>query len=152
MSNELSNLLKKLYDQDVIEPIEASLQLSPIAIALKKNKDLRMCIDLCSGNNAILVDGHPLPSTDDMEKTLDKAQVFSKLDLHSEYHQCALAEESCNLKAFVKQDGPFQCCIMSSVLAFGVVIFQRLMTHVMHGFDGVQAFEDNLMLYRNDKQ
>ena len=58
---------------------------------MKKNSDLRICIDLLHLNKALKRELHPLPVIDDVLTEITGSHVFSKFDLRS---NCMHDEES----------------------------------------------------------
>ena len=52
----------------------------------KKDGTMRLCIDYRELNKVTIKNKYPLPKIDDMFDQLQWAQVFSKIDLHSGYH------------------------------------------------------------------
>ena len=53
----------------------------------KKDGSLRLCIDYLQLNRVTVKNWYPLPRIDDLFDQLQGAAVFSKIDLHSGYHQ-----------------------------------------------------------------
>jgi hypothetical protein len=53
----------------------------------KKDGTQRMCVDYRSLNEVTIKNKYPLPRIDDLFNQLRGACVFSKIDLHSGYHQ-----------------------------------------------------------------
>jgi len=93
----VSDELKHLLEQDIIERVDASPWVSPIVVTQKKGGGIRMCIDLREPNKAIVVDSHPLPHIEELLAELRGATVFSTIDLASAYHQVPLHPESRDL-------------------------------------------------------
>ena len=66
----------------------------------KKDGSLRLCIDYRKLNRVIIVNKYLLPHIDDLFVKLQGAQVFSKIDLHSGYHQLKIKGEDIPKTAF----------------------------------------------------
>ncbi len=82
--------IQKLLDEDVIEKVEGEPTpwVSPIVTPPKKEPgSIRVCVDMRSANEAILRERHQTPTLDEVITDLNGAQVFSKIDLRSGYHQ-----------------------------------------------------------------
>ena len=76
----LSDEIKRLQNNGVIEQIEASKWVSPIVVARKPNGTIRMCVDLRDVNSKIIVETHPLPSINEMLMTLKKAEIYTTIE------------------------------------------------------------------------
>ena len=138
--------LRKLVEQDVIEPIEASEWVSPIVVTRKKNGGVRLCVDLREPNKGVVVDSFPLPHMEEMFTELRGATLFSTLDLQSAYHQVMLHEDSRNLTAFITQDGLFRFKRVPYGLASAPGCFQRMMSIILKGQAGVQCYLDDIIV------
>jgi hypothetical protein len=79
---QLHGLLDKGYIHPSISPWGCSL-----LFVEKKDKELRLCVDYCPLNAVTIKNKYPLPGIDILFDQLAGAQVFSKIDLHSGYHQ-----------------------------------------------------------------
>jgi hypothetical protein len=60
---------------------------------VEKDKELRLCVDYRPVNVVTMKNKYPLPCIDILFNQLAGAQVFSKIDLHSGYHQIKIRDE-----------------------------------------------------------
>ena len=98
--------LKKLEQQGIIKKVEGPTPwVSPLVVIPKKNGDVRLCVGMRMPNQAIQRERHPSPTIDDLVDALNGATAFSKLDLHSGYHQLSLAPESRYITMFATHKG-----------------------------------------------
>jgi hypothetical protein len=66
----------------------------------KKDKDLHLCVDYRLLNAVMIKNKYPLPRIDILFDQLVGAQVFSKIDLCSGYHQIKIHVEDIPKMAF----------------------------------------------------
>ena len=149
--NKLKDILEDLCKKGIIEPIESSDWVSPIVISLKSNRELRLCVDLRSLNDAIWVDVYPLPNLQELTSTISDATVFSTIDLTSAYHQIELDVNSKHCTAFITPEGAFQYKRMPFGLASASAVFQRVMSKVIQGVPGTRVFQDDILIHGKDK-
>ena len=83
---ELKVQIHELLDKGFIR-----LSTSPwgalVLFSMKKDKTLRLCIDYRQLNRVTIKNRYPLPRIVDLFDQLRGARVYSKLDLHTGYHQ-----------------------------------------------------------------
>ena len=90
--------LKRLEELDIIETVTGPTPwVSLIVIVPKRSGQVRICVDMREANKAVK---HLMPTIDDLVADLNRATVFSKLDLSSGYHQLELAPESSCITTF----------------------------------------------------
>ena len=66
----------------------------------KKDGTMKLCIDYRELNKVTIKNKYPSPKIDDLFDQLQGAQVFSKIDLHSGYHQLKVKSEDIENMAF----------------------------------------------------
>jgi hypothetical protein len=74
-----------------IQLVEEATWLSPIVVVLKKNGNLRICVDFKKLNKATKKDPYPLPFFDEVLNTIVRYGTYSFLDRYSRYHQFFIA-------------------------------------------------------------
>jgi hypothetical protein len=91
--------LQDLQDKCYIRP-SSSPWGCPALFVSKKDKDLRLCVDYRPLNSITIKNKYPLPCIDILFDQLEGAQVFSKIDLCSGYHQIKIHVEDIPKIAF----------------------------------------------------
>ena len=108
---------------------------------------VQICVDVTSLNKVVQRKTHPMGSVDESLAMLGESRVFTKLDANSSFWQIPLEEDSKLLTTFVTPFGHF--CFNS--LPFGISctpeIFQRNMSDILEGLDGVICWLDNILIH-----
>lgn len=91
--------LQELLQAGIIKE-SRSQYASPIVVARKKTRRIRMCIDYRTLNSRTTPDQYTTPHIDDALDCLSWSKWFSVLDLRSGYYQITLAEEDKEKTAF----------------------------------------------------
>ncbi|CAA7399126.1 unnamed protein product [Spirodela intermedia] len=135
---ELSRQVHELLDKGLIQP-----SLSPCAIpallAPKKDGTWRMCCDNLAINKITVKYHFSIPELQDLFNMMTRATIFSKIDLHSGYHQVKIR-------------------LGDEVMLFGLSnvpsTFQRLMNEVLRPFIGkfVVVYFDNILVFEALRQ
>ena len=133
--------LKKLLDNDVIEPCEGEPTpwVSPIRVVPKPKRpgEVRVCVDMRGPNKIIKRERHITPTMDDIIAELNGSAVYSKLDLNSGYHQISLAPESRKLTVFSTHIGLFRYKRLNFGVNSAAEIFQHKIRSALWGLKGV---------------
>jgi hypothetical protein len=115
----------------------------------KKDKELHLCVDYRPLNAVTIKNKYPLPCIDILFDLLAVAQVFSKIDLRSGYHQNKIRAEDIPKTAFTMRYGLYEYLIMSFGLTNASAHFMYLMNSVfMPEFDQfIVVFIDDILVY-----
>jgi hypothetical protein len=101
---ELKVQLQGLLDKGYIHPSTPPWGCSTLFIE-KKDKEFCLCMDYQSLNAVIIKNKYPLPHIDILFDQLEGAQVFSKIDLRSGYHQIKIRVEDIPKMTFTMRYG-----------------------------------------------
>jgi microcompartment protein CcmK/EutM len=115
----------------------------------KKVKEMRLCVDYRPLNAVTIKNKYPLPHINILFDQLAGAQVFSKIDLHSGYHQIKIRAKHITKTAFTTRYGLYEYLVMSFGLTNVLAHFMYLMNSVfMPELDKfVVVFIDDILIY-----
>jgi hypothetical protein len=115
---------------------------------------LCMCVDYQPLNTVTVKNKYPLPCIDLLFDQLIGAQVFSKIDLLSGYHQIKIHEEDILNTAFSTRYDLYEYLVMLFGLANAYAHFMYLMNSVfMAELDKfVVVFIDDILVYFKNKK
>jgi hypothetical protein len=105
---QLQGLLDKGYIHQTTSPYGCSALFME-----KKDKELHLCVDYRPLNAVTIKKKYPLPHIDILFDQLAGAQVFSKIDLHSGYHQIKIHAKDIPKTAFTTRYGWYEYLVMS---------------------------------------
>jgi hypothetical protein len=144
---ELKIQLQGLLDKGYIHPSTSPWGCSMLFVE-KKDKELCLCVDY-RPNAVTTKNMYPLPHIDIMFDQLDGAQVFSKIDLRSGYHQIKIHAEDIPKMAFTMRYGLFEYLVMSFGLTNAPAHFMYLMNSVfmLELAQFVVVFIDDILVY-----
>jgi hypothetical protein len=159
-------IAKSLYQMMHVELVELKIQLQylldksyihpstppwgcPALFVSKKDKEFRLCVDYRPLNVVTIKNKYPLPCIDILFDQLAGAQVFSKIDLRSGYHQIKIRAEDIPKTAFTTRYGLYEYLVMSFGLTNALAHFLYLMNSVfMSELDKfVVVFIDDILVY-----
>ena len=145
--------IQELVDLDIIEPAQGpTTWVNPVVVVPKSGGDIRLCIDMRRANQAIQRERHPIPTVDEIMKSLNGSKVFSKLDLKWGYHQLELTPDSREITTFVTHCGLFRY----KRLLFGVNSaseqYQYEIQTALAGIDGQENISDDIIVHGKDKK
>jgi hypothetical protein len=145
---ELKIQLKDLLDKGYICR-HSSPWGCPILFVLKKDKDHRLCVDYQPLNGVTIKNKYPLLRIDILFNQQARAKLFSKIDLHSGYHQIKIHVEDIPKTSFSTRYGLYEYLIMSFRLMNVPTHFMYLMNSVfMPELDKfIMVFIDDILVH-----
>jgi hypothetical protein len=120
----------------------------------KKDKTQRLCVDYRPLNTVTMKNKYPLPCIDLLFDQLIGAQVFSKSDLRSGYHQIKIYEEDIPKTAFSTRYDLYEYLVMSFGLTNAPAHFMYLMNSIfMEELDKfVVVFIDEILVFSKSRK
>ena len=126
---ELKVQLHELLDKGFIKP-STSPWGSPVLFSKNKDKTFRLYIDYRQLNRVPIKNRYPLPRIDDLFYQLRGAQVYSKIDLYTNYHRLRIREADIPKTTFKTRYGHFEFTVMPFGLTNAPTTFMDLMHKV----------------------
>ena len=147
-ADALKKELIKLINNKLIVPSNSPWS-SPVVLVLKKNGQVRMCVDYRVVNNCTKKDAYALPIIDDILYYVGNTAVLSTIDLFSGYHQIPMHPEDRDITCFTTIFGNFNFQVMPFGLCNAPATFQREMNRIFFDLIGVCVFVyiDDLVVY-----
>ncbi|GJS65290.1 putative reverse transcriptase domain-containing protein [Tanacetum coccineum] len=105
-------------------------------------------------NKVTVKNVYPSPRIDDLFDQLQGAKWFSKIDLHSGYHQLKVREEDISKTAFRTHYGHYEFVVIPFGLTNAPAIFMDLMNQVCRPMldKSVIVFIDDILVYSKSKE
>jgi hypothetical protein len=145
---ELKIQLQGWLDKGYIHPSISPWGCSALFVE-KKDKELHLCVDYHPLNAVTIKNKYPLSRINILFDQLAGAQVFSKIDLHSGYHQINIRAEDIPKTTFTTRYDIFEYLVMSLGLTNAPTHYMYLMNSIfMPKLDKfVMVFIDDILIH-----
>ncbi|CAH8483492.1 unnamed protein product [Schistosoma turkestanicum] len=151
--SKVHKTLNDLCTKSVIEPVQSSAWGTPIVTPLKSDdKTHRICGDYrLTLNSRLLKQTCTTVEAEDFLNRLHGSKVFSKVDLKDAYLQIPLDQSSSILTTINTPFGLFKYNFLPFGLSCSPAIFQEVMNKVVSDLEGVEVYQDDLIVHGADK-
>ena len=145
--------LERLCKEGILIPIESSAWATPIVVAPKDNKEIRICMDCkVTINKYISNQYYPMPRIDDIFADLSGYKIYAKIDLKGAYLQLKMSETSRKYVTINTHKGLFQYTRLPFGVSSAPAIFQSTMEQIFKNIKGVKIYLDDILIGGKDKK
>ena len=145
--------LDSLVRQGIITPVtEPTRWVNSFVPVLKKNGDIRICIDPKDLNVAIRREHYTMPILSELTPKLKSAKLFSKFDVKNGFLHIKLDEDSSMLTTFNSPNGRYRWNRLPFGLKSAPEVFQRTMHELLHDLDGTVVIADDVLVYGSSEE
>jgi hypothetical protein len=135
-------------------PCMAPARLVLVIFVEKKDGTKRMCIGYRALNEVTIKNKYRLPIIEDLFDQLRGANMFSKIDLRSGYHQLRIQPSDIPKTIFITKYGLYEYTVMSFGLTNVPAFFMYLMNNVFMDYldKFVVVFIDDILIYSQSEE
>src|SRR5882672_193522 len=149
LNPEETKLAKEFIDENMAKGYireSNSDMASPLFFVGKKDGSKRPCQDYRLLNEGTIKDSFPIPRITDLLRVLQKAKLFTKLDIRWGYNNIQIKEADRHKAAFSTPTGLYEPNVMFFGLCNSPATFQRMMNEIFEE----EIFERWCLIYMDD--
>jgi len=149
LKKQLEELLEKQFIRPSVSPLGA-----PVMLVKKKDGSMRLFVDYRQLNKVTIKNRYSLPRIDDLMGQLVGAEVFSKIDLRSGYHQIRVKAEDVSKTVFRTRYGHYEYFVMPFGVTNAPGVFMEYMNRIFHPYldQFVVVFIDDILVYSKSEE
>ena len=127
---------------------------APMLFSKKKDKTLRLYIDYKQLNRVTINNRYPLPRINDLFDQLRGVRVYSKINLHTDYHQLRVKEADILKTTFRTWCGHFEFTVMPFGLTNASTTFIDIMHRVLQPYlnQFVMVYVEDILIYSKSEE
>jgi len=145
--------LDRIQKMGVITPVsEPTSWVSQIVTTIKRNGELRICINPKDLNKVLKREHYILPTLDDTLHELGQSRYFTKADLRAGFWHIQLDEESSKLLAFQTFFGRYRWRRLPFGTAVSSEIFAKKLAEAIDGLPGVICIAEDVVIHGKSEE
>lgn len=136
----------------IVRVEEPSEWVSSMVTVCKPGREtVRICLDPKDLNEAIEREHFPMRTIEEVVIGMPNAKIFTTLDANCGYWQIQLDEASSRLCTFNTPHGRFRYTRLPFGIHSAPEVFQRIMTQVFEGIEGVEVIMDDILVWGSNE-
>ena len=119
---------------------------------LKKNGDIRVCLDPRDPNRAVKREHYKLPTREEVMAQFSNARYFSKLNASQGFWQLCLDERSSFLTTFNSPFGRYRYLRLPFGIFSALEGYHKIIHEIFEGIEGVDTSMDDIIIWGKTKE